>query len=403
MALTPVAEALQTILADARCIAIKEVVSLNAARGRVLADDQYSSVDVPPADNSAMDGYALRAADFQPNVSLPISQRIPAGAVGAALADGTVARIFTGAELPAGADAVAMQENCREQSGGVILETSVRAGENVRPRGQDIRRGQLLAACGQRLRATDIALLAATGVVDVPVYRRLKVALLSTGDELVDPGSALAPGQIYNSNRPLLTGLLEELGCEVLDFGIVADTAAATADALRRAAKQADCVISTGGVSAGEEDHVRAQLELHGELRLWKLNIKPGKPLAYGRMQSVPFFGLPGNPASAFVTFFLVVQPYLKQLQGWRSSEIPRLSLPAAFDWSKTGERQEYLRARVVPGASGLQVEIFPNQSSGVLASVAWANALVIIYPRQTVRYGTAVDVLLLNDFIGAD
>lgn len=402
MALTPVAIALQTILADARRVAREEIIPLRAARGRVLASDQYSSVDVPPADNSAMDGYALRAADFQSVMPLPISQRIPAGAVGTALQPHSVARIFTGAELPAGADVVVMQENCREQNGSVIIEGSVRVGDNVRPRGQDMRAGELLIAQGQRLRAADIALLAATGIAEVPVYQRIKVALLSTGDELIEPGNSLVPGQIYNSNRPLLTALLEELGCEVIDFGIVADTAAATADALQRAASNADCVISTGGVSAGEEDHVRAQLELHGELHLWKLNIKPGKPLAYGRMQTTPFFGLPGNPASTYVTFFLIVQPYLKLLQGRHISTAPLLKLPAAFDWLKAGARQEYLRARIVAGAEGLHVEIFPNQSSGVLASVAWANALAIIYPNCPVQRGDRVDVLLLNDFQGA-
>ena len=401
MALTPVAEALQRILADAHCIAREEVVPLRAARVRVLARDQFSSVDVPPADNSAMDGYALRAADSQLKTPLPIAQRIAAGNVGVFLEPGTAARIFTGAELPPGADAVVMQEDCREQDACVILETAIKPGENVRPRGQDIRKEQLLVAQGQPLRAADIGLLAATGIVEVPVYRRIKVALLCTGDELVEPGNPLAAGQIYNSNRPLLIGLLEELGCDVIDMGIVPDTASATADALKRAAENADCVISTGGVSAGEEDHVRAQLELHGELRLWKLNIKPGKPLAYGRMLSVPFFGLPGNPSSVFVTFFLIVQPYLKRLQGWRNIEAPTISLPAAFDWPKAGSRQEYLRARIVAGSANLQVEIFPNQSSGVLASVAWANALAVVYPNRPVRRGDIVDLLLLND-IGA-
>lgn len=403
MALTPVATALQTILNDACCVAREEITPLRAARGRILASDQYSSVDVPPADNSAMDGYALCAADFQPSVPLPITQRIPAGVVGPALQPASVARIFTGAELPAGADTVVMQEDCREENGSVIIEGRVQVGDNVRPRGQDIRAGELLVAKGQRLRAADLALIASTGIAEVPVYQRIKVALLSTGDELVEPGNPLKPGQIYNSNRPLLTALLEELGCDVIDFGIVADTATATADALQRAAKSADCVISTGGVSAGEEDHVRAQLELHGELHLWKLNIKPGKPLAYGRMLSVPFFGLPGNPASAFVTFFLIVQAYIKKMQGRHSIDAPVLKLPAAFDWPKAGSRQEYLRARVVSGESGLQVKIFPNQSSGVLTSVTWANALVVIYPNTPVQCDDVVDVLLIDDIFDAN
>ena len=402
MALTSLADALHTILADAHCVAPVESVALRAACGRVLVVEQYSTVDVPPADNSAMDGYALRVADFQSGSPLPITQRIAAGAVGVALVSGSAARIFTGAELPVGADTVVIQENCREQNGCVIIDEVIRRGDNVRPRGQDLRKNQLLVAQGQRLRAADIALLAAGGVVEVPVYQRIKVALLCTGDELVEPGHTLAPGQIYNSNRPLLTGLLEQMGCDVIDLGIIPDSAHATADALQRAARDADCIISTGGVSVGDEDHVRTQLELHGELRLWKLNIKPGKPLAYGRMRSVPFFGLPGNPASAFVTFFLIVQIYLKKLQGRHSIEVPPLKLPAAFDWPQAGSRQEYLRARVVAGAGGMQVDIFPNQSSGVLASVAWANALAVIYPHVPVSRGDLIDVILLSDTFSA-
>jgi molybdopterin molybdotransferase len=401
MALASIESALAQILADVRPLSGVaneiESVALKHARGRILAREQMSSLDVPPADNSAMDGYALRAADYRANRALPISQRIAAGAVGKPLQAGTAARIFTGAELPVGADAVVMQENCTLNDIGVLLNAAVKVGENVRPRGQDMQRGQLLAQAGQRLSSTSIALLAATGLAEVPVFRRIKVALLSTGDELVEPGAPIAAAQIYNSNRPLLIGLLEELGCEVLDFGIVPDTAQATADALQRAAQNADCVISTGGVSAGEEDHVRAQLEQHGELHFWKLNIKPGKPLAYGRMNDVPFFGLPGNPASAFVTFFLVAQPYLKRLQG--ESDTPPICyrLPAAFEWKRPGSRQEYLRARIVAGSTGLQVEIYPNQSSGVLMSVAWANALVVVAPQQTIVRGDSVNVLPLT------
>ena len=400
MALTPVAEALQLILADARCAAPVESVPLRAASGRVLARDLHSGIDVPPADNSAMDGYALRAADLRPGAALPVAQRIAAGSVGSALAAATAARIFTGAELPPGADAVVMQEDCRAQNGEVLIEVAVTPGDNVRPRGQDIAVGQRLVGAGQRLDAAAVALLAAAGMAQVPVFRRLRVAVLCTGDELVEPGLPTGPGQIYNSNRPLLSGLLETLGCEVVDLGIVADTAEATAAALQRASQQTDCIISTGGVSAGEEDHVREQLERHGQLRLWKLNIKPGKPLAYGSINGVPFFGLPGNPSSVFVTFFLIAQPYLKRLQGRAESGMPPLKLPAAFDWPRPGKRQEYLRARIVVAGAGLEVEIYPNQSSGVLASVAWANALVVIYPGATVSRGGLVEVLPLGEWL---
>lgn len=396
MPLLPIEEALSRMLGDAHPVTAVEQAALDDACGRVLAGDQRATLDVPPAANSAMDGYAVRAADMVPGRPLPVRQRIAAGYIGTALEPGTAARIFTGAELPPGADTVVMQEDCREQDGSVIIEAGVAVGANVRPRGQDISSGQLLAAAGRCLTAADVALLAATGLARVPVYRRLAVALLSTGDELVEPGAPLAAGQIYNSNRPLLKALLAGLGCEVLDLGIVADTAEATEKALRRAAA-ADCVISTGGVSAGEEDHVRAYLQRHGSLQVWQLAIKPGKPFAYGRLGATPLLGLPGNPASAFVTFCLLARPYLLHLQGCREVEPEAWVLPAAFTWPKPGRRQEYLRARIVAGEQGAEVTIYPNQSSGVLASVAWANALVVIPPGTTVASGDPVTVLPLS------
>ncbi len=396
----PVEQALAQQLADAPELPV-ESVALETALGRVLRQPVVSTLDVPPADNSAMDGYALRAADAAEGTVMPISQRIAAGSVGAPLAAGTAARIFTGAELPPGADSVVMQEDCREQDGQVQINTTVRAGQHVRPRGQDIAVGATLLAAGHRLAAADLGLLASVGVTELNVSRRLTVALLSTGDELVEPGQPLAPGQIYNSNRPMLRALLEGMGCAVIDGGIVEDTAEATAAALREAAASADVVISTGGVSAGEEDHVKNQVEKLGELKLWKLAIKPGKPLAYGRVQGKPFFGLPGNPASSFVTFCLLARPYLLKLQGCSELMPQPWQLRADFNWPKPGRRQEYLRARISHAGGEPRVSLYGNQSSGVLASVSWANALVVLPPGETVAAGDKVDVLLMSDLLG--
>lgn len=397
MALTPLADALAQILAATEpALAAVETAPLADALGRYVAADIDSPIDVPPWANSAMDGYAVRVADLAERRALPISQRIAAGQSGEPLMPATAARIFTGAPLPPGADTVVMQEDCRLVDGGVRVEAPVHGGANIRPQGDDIRVGTRLVSRGDRLDAVHVALLASSGIAQLPLYRPLRVAIFSTGDELVEPGRPLAPGQIYNANRPLLAGLLSRLGFEVIDAGIVPDNADATAEALLRAAAAADCVISSGGVSAGEEDHVRATLERIGELQLWKLAIKPGKPLAFGRIDDTPFFGLPGNPASAFVTFLLLARPFLLKRQGAAACELPRWSLPAAFSWPTPGTRQEYLRARLQPAETGLEVTIYPNQGSGVLASAAWADALVEIAPGRTVAPGQMVEVLRL-------
>lgn len=399
MALTPVAEAIAALLADVRPLPT-ERIPLAEARGYVLAETVMSGMDVPPDDNSAMDGYAVRAADVVSGQMLPVSQRIAAGAVGTELQPGTAARIFTGAPLPPGTDSVVMQEDCESHDGGIVINDTVRPGQHVRPRGQDIASGELLLEAGRRLSAADLGLLASVGIDAVTVSCRPKIALLSTGDELVEPGQALADGQIYNSNRPMLKALLEAMGCEVVDGGIVEDTAQATATALQNAASQADVVITTGGVSVGEEDHVKAQVEKLGQLQLWKLAIKPGKPLAYGRIGDTAFFGLPGNPASSFVTFLLLVRPYLLKMQGAGSLEAPSWPCRADFDWQKAGTRQEYLRARVEARGDELWVGLFDNQSSGVLRSVAWANALVVLPPGETVARGDHVRVVMLRDLL---
>lgn len=378
-----------------------EECPLDAALGRILAAPVQAPIAVPGDDNSAMDGYALRAAEA--GQTLPVSQRIPAGTAPLPLQPGTAARIFTGAPIPPGADAVVMQEQCEVSAAGVRATVAVKVGANIRPRGQDIAAGSEVLASGRRLQPQDLGLLASLGLARVPVHRRLRVALLATGDELLEPGAGEpGPGQLYNSNRYLLSGLLRRLDCEVLDGGIVADDLDCTREALARAAAGADCVLSSGGVSVGEEDHVRAALQQLGELSLWRLAIKPGKPLAFGSIGDTPFIGLPGNPTSGFVTFCLVARPFLEACQG--ASPAPPLAIPAraGFAVTRAGTREEYLRVRLRGEGGQLIAEKDPQQSSGALSSVVRCDALARIPVGQVLAEGDSVDVILLRDLVSA-
>jgi molybdopterin molybdotransferase len=390
MSMITVHEAHDRLRSNNRIRVDDESVDLKDCLGRVLAADVVSSIDVPPADNSAMDGYALRRDDWSgPDHALEISQRITAGMPPAPLKPGTAARIFTGAETPEGADVVVMQEKCKDDGIQVYIDTVGNIGANIRPRGQDIRQGGTVLQNGHRLRAQDLGLIASLGIANVKVRCRLKVAIISTGEELVEPGKPLKPGQIYNSNRYMLQALLEGWGFDVLDFGITADDPQIISGIMSEASREADAIVTTGGVSVGEEDHVKAVVDSLGHIDLWRVAIKPGKPFAFGDVLGTPFLGLPGNPVSAFVTALVIARPYLFDCQGVSHSEIVPLRETALFD-KKGSFRQEYLRVRSTAGG----VEMFEKQSSGVLYSTSWGDGFVVQKTDEDIHVGDRVDVI---------
>lgn len=410
-ALLSLDDAFARLVEGARAAPIRdhERVATFDALGRVLAADVVSAIDVPPQDNSSMDGYALRVADVPAaGAVLPLSQRIAAGHVGVALAPGSAARIFTGAQVPAGADAVVMQEQCTVQDDARVRVDAVpQPGQWIRRRGEDVQAGAVVLQRGTRLTPQAQGLAATVGAAELVVCRRPRVALFSTGDELVMPGSvppeALPPGAIYNSNRFTLRGLLQAAGCEVTDLGIVPDRLDATRDALRRAAERNDLILTSGGVSVGEEDHIRPAVAAEGRVDLWQVAMKPGKPLAFGALPrpaggEALFMGLPGNPVSSFITFLLAVAPVLRTMQGADAALPAPLALRADFDLPRPDKRREFLRVRR-NAAGGL--DLFANQSSGVLTSAVWADGLVDNPPGQAIARGDTVRFLPMELLVG--
>lgn len=417
-ALKPLDEALVELLGFALALPEFEELATFDADGRVLARDVVSALHVPPQDNSSMDGYALRCADVaQSGGILAVSQRIAAGTSGQPLQAMSTARIFTGAPIPEGADAVVMQEDCEPDGlDHVRIKVQPQPGQWIRRAGEDVALGAVVLSKGERLTPASLGLAASIGLSTVPVVRQPRVALFSTGDELVMPGEVapdmMRPGAIYNSNRFFLRALLQRLGCVVTDLGIVPDRLDATVQALRGAARQHDLILTSGGVSVGEEDHIKPAVQSLGELDLWQIAIKPGKPFAYGKIfkspadsalevaateeklavtprdQACHFMGLPGNPVSSFITFLLLVRPFLLRLQGATQTTVHSVALPAHFDWPRADKRREFLRVRR-NAAGGL--DLFPNQSSGVLTSAVWGDGVVDNLPGQTIANGDLV------------
>lgn len=394
--LLSVDEALDVLLAGARPVADIETIPTLQATGRVLAQAQTSSMDVPPMDNAAMDGYALRLADLtHADTRLRVAQRIAAGAVGTPLAHGTAARIFTGAPIPVGADAVVMQEFCATEGDHVLVRKHPQPEEWIRRRGADIQTGSVVLQSGLRLRAQDTGLAASVGIATLPVHRRVRVALFFTGDELVMPGEPLPSGRIYNSNRFTLNGLARSFGCDVTDYGIVPDRLDATREVLRRAAADNDLIVTSGGVSVGEEDHIKPAVEAEGSLLMWKIAMKPGRPLAFGRVGHAAFIGLPGNPVSSFVTFLIFVRPFLLRTQGVQRVAPQALDARADFDWLRPDTRREFLRARWNEQGG---LDLYPTQDSAVLTSTAWADGFVDNPASQVVRAGDRVRFLPFSE-----
>ena len=396
-------EALEFLLDACVTTEKKESVSLDNSLGRILASDIHSAINVPGFDNSAMDGYAIALSDdqlLQKNLSFDIVDRIPAGSTGNELNRGCAARIFTGAPIPKGANTVIMQEECEVSEDGskITIARAIKLNENIRPTGNDILENDVILSSGKQIQPQDISLASSVGVGELIVYKKIKVGVFFTGDELVEPGNPLSSGQIYNSNRYALVALLRQVGCEVINLGNIEDKFSATCDALEALESQCDLIMTTGGVSVGEEDHVKPAVESLGEIGLWKIRMKPGKPLAYGKVKQTPFIGLPGNPVSSFVTFCIFSLPFIKKMQGNNDYQSRIIKVKTNFECKRAKPRREYARARIDHSESTPVANLYPKQGSDVMSSIVWADGLVEIPENKTVELGELLNFYPLSE-----
>ena len=396
-------DALTFLLNSASVSSKTETVSLDNSLGRILASDIHSTINVPGFDNSAMDGYTIALDDSQvsqTNLSFDIVDRITAGSTGNELKKGCTARIFTGAPIPKGANTVVMQEECElsEDGSQISVARAINLNENIRPTGNDILEADVILSSGIQIQPQDISLAASVGVGEIVVFKKIKVGVFFTGDELVEPGNPLSPGKIYNSNRYALVALLNQVGCDVINLGNIEDKLDATCDALETLEGQCDLIMTTGGVSVGEEDHVKPAVEKLGELNLWKIRMKPGKPLAYGKVKQTPFIGLPGNPVSSFVTFCIFSLPFIKKMQGNTNYYSKILKVKANFDCKRAKPRREYARVRIDYSSETPLANLYPKQGSDVMSSVVWADGLIEIPENTTFEAGTILNYYPLSE-----
>ena len=396
-------DALSFLIDSASVTAMTEAVSLDDSLGRILASDIHSTINVPGFDNSAMDGYTIALNDTQiaqENLSFDVVDRIAAGSTGNDLKIGNAARIFTGAPIPNGANTVVMQEECTlsEDKSQITVKRGINLNENIRPTGNDILKDKVILSSGRQIKPQDISLAASVGVGELVVFKKIKVGVFFTGDELVEPGNPLTPGKIYNSNRYALVALLKQVGCDVINLGNIEDKLDATCEALEALESQCDLIMTTGGVSVGEEDHVKPAVEKLGELNLWKIRMKPGKPLAYGKVKQTPFIGLPGNPVSSFVTFCIFSLPFIKKMQGNSNYESKILKVKTNFDCKRAKPRREYARVRIDHSTETPLANLFPKQGSDVMSSVVWADGIIEIPENTTFETGTILNYYSMSE-----